>query len=299
MSKAMCFAVIVASMSVVSCNSDGVNILNSTDAVESNEVLKELSAFNDSLINSMNETTRVSRFNQALTTVTADVVGGWAMGKICIGLGKYFGPQVASQAGGVGFVVGAVYASVSINMTRAVSKEINEKAIIGAYVTMLNEKVDVENNYPKTIKLNLPAEYKELQNMGAEHNIVLKNLINEKIDTTKIKSTLSKEQYNLITSKEYTRALDQTISNVNEACLTKGGMKVEESDVPSRIMNLFFQIAEQYPQSTYDMQYIINKYIETIENGNAFTEEDKSLIYASLGVAASSYEFWVEQGIIK
>jgi len=57
-------------------------------------------------------------------------------------------------------------------------------------------------------------------------------------------------------------------------------------------MNLFTNILETYSDKAEDVEFVINKYIEAVQNTNELSTEEKDNIYRSLSVAASSFELW-------
>ena len=83
-----------------------------------------------------------------------------------------------------------------------------------------------------------------------------------------------------------------TVEKAIESSLKGEYIKTDGNDTPAKVMNLFFEIFEKYPDNVDDVQFIINKYIEAVKNTEEISEADKEIIYQALSIGASSYEYW-------
>ena len=110
---------------------------------------------------------------------------------------------------------------------------------------------------------------------------------------------MTDEEYNFITSDFYKEKYDSTMTYIYNSVNEGNNISISGDNLTSRLMNLFFHIIEVYPVNANDMEFILNKYIEVIEESNEFSDNDKELIYSSLSIAASSYEFWTEKGVLR
>lgn len=85
------------------------------------------------------------------------------------------------------------------------------------------------------------------------------------------------DSYNTLIPKYATLSVDEFLSG---------------ETVDSKVMSLFLDIYNAYPENIQDVKFIINKYIELIEASDSFTDDEKQSIYAGLSVAVCSYEYW-------
>lgn len=162
-----------------------------------------------------------------------------------------------------------------------------QKATI-AYASVLKEG-NIENSVPKDIIVDYPIEDKDITLMGAKHNLVLKKLIDNDIKIEKVEDCFTKEELAVINSDEYQKVFDKTMSAISN---NNDILKIEGDDVTTKVMNLFYEILQKYPDNNDDIEYIINKYIEVIKKSNEISDVDKKNIYSGLSIAASSSEFW-------
>lgn len=238
-----------------------------------------------------------------MTIVIADAVGGLAMGRVCGSVGKYFGPQTALGATLTGGLIGAVAASFvanrSPNITRSGFDIISPLDIAAAFPPIMKKKIEISQYLPQDIQLRFPDKYNEVKKIGAEHNAMMNNLLENDLDTTTIKNYMTDEEYNFITSDFYKEKYDSTMTYIYNSVNEGNNISISGDNLTSRLMNLFFHIIEVYPVNANDMEFILNKYIEVIEESNEFSDNDKELIYSSLSIAASSYEFWTEKGVLR
>lgn len=130
--------------------------------------------------------------------------------------------------------------------------------------------------------------------MGAKHNIILKKLVegeNMAIDGTQ---QLSKEQVDIINSKDFSENFNNTMKSICNNISTSEGMSLEGEGISTKLMNMFYDILIKYPDGLGDIEFLINKYMDAVKNSPEIPEDDKPLIYSGLSVAASSSEFWSE-----
>ena len=123
-------------------------------------------------------------------------------------------------------------------------------------------------------------------------NAILKNLETNNFNKEKILQYLSKEELQILSSKELEDEMENTVEKAIESSLKGEYIKTDGNDTPAKVMNLFFEIFEKYPDNVDDVQFIINKYIEAVKNTEEISEADKEIIYQALSIGASSYEYW-------
>ena len=233
-----------------------------------------------------------------MCVVSSDIIGGYSGGCAGAKVGAIIGhPHVGAAIGAV--VVGG-YSSYKAHRilsdayaTRGVEKNnisLKPMEVAAAYVPALENEAVIKDNYPTQIKLD-NLDKKDIE-IGAKHNAILKNLETNNFNKEKILQYLSKEELQILSSKELEDEMENTVEKAIESSLKGEYIKTDGNDTPAKVMNLFFEIFEKYPDNVDDVQFIINKYIEAVKNTEEISEADKEIIYQALSIGASSYEYW-------
>lgn len=183
-----------------------------------------------------------------------------------------------------------------------------------------NVKSDTMNFYkryvyePKLQGIKLPSKFKDLQAVGYMHNQLilgydyanpspqaamvkkhqdpLDNWTPPTLsDKTKILSVLNGKDFKSEVDKEmvilnsFVRNGQFDVDNYMKANPI-GDVKVENA------IKEYFKLFTNYPENVDDLVKITNDYIEIIESGNEFTEDEKAMIYAGLMVSIYSPQIW-------
>lgn len=183
-----------------------------------------------------------------------------------------------------------------------------------------NVKSDTMNFYrryvyePKLQGIKLPSKFKDLQAVGYMHNQLilgydyanpspqaamvkkhqdpLDNWTPPTLsDKTKILSVLNGKDFKSEVDKEmvilnsFVRNGQFDVDNYMKANPI-GDVKVENA------IKEYFKLFTTYPENVDDLVKITNDYIEIIESGNEFTEDEKAMIYAGLMVSIYSPQIW-------
>lgn len=183
-----------------------------------------------------------------------------------------------------------------------------------------NVKSDTMNFYrryvyePKLQGIKLPSKFKDLQAVGYMHNQLilgydyanpspqaamvkkhqdpLDNWTPPTLsDKTKILSVLNGKDFKSEVDKEmvilnsFVRNGQFDVDNYMKANPI-GDVKVENA------IKEYFKLFTNYPENVDDLVKITNDYIEIIETGNEFTEDEKAMIYAGLMVSIYSPQIW-------
>lgn len=183
-----------------------------------------------------------------------------------------------------------------------------------------NVKSDTMNFYrryvyePKLQGIKLPSKFKDLQAVGYMHNQLilgydyanpspqaamvkkhqdpLDNWTPPTLsDKTKILSVLNGKDFKSEVDKEmvilnsFVRNGQFDVDNYMKANPI-GDVKVENA------IKEYFKLFTTYPENVDDLVKITNDYIEIIETGNEFTEDEKAMIYAGLMVSIYSPQIW-------
>ena len=267
----------------VSCSNDMIEVTDTATMNNgSNDIVAQMSHFNDSLSMTKPETRGAGRILYWMCVVSSDIIGhphvGAAIGAVVVGgYSSYKAHRILSDA----------YA------TRGVEKNnisLKPMEVAAAYVPALENEAVIKDNYPTQIKLD-NLDKKDIE-IGAKHNAILKNLETNNFNKEKILQYLSKEELQILSSKELEDEMENTVEKAIESSLKGEYIKTDGNDTPAKVMNLFFEIFEKYPDNVDDVQFIINKYIEAVKNTEEISEADKEIIYQALSIGASSYEYW-------
>ena len=183
-----------------------------------------------------------------------------------------------------------------------------------------NVKSDTMNFYrryvyePKLQGIKLPSKFKDLQAVGYMHNQLILGydyanpspqaaMVKKHLDPldnwtpptlsdkTKILSVLNGKDFKSEVDKEmvilnsFVRNGQFDVDNYMKANPI-GDVKVENA------IKEYFKLFTTYPENVDDLVKITNDYIEIIESGNEFTEDEKAMIYAGLMVSIYSPQIW-------
>lgn len=183
-----------------------------------------------------------------------------------------------------------------------------------------NVKSDTMNFYrryvyePKLQGIKLPSKFKDLQAVGYMHNQLILGydyanpspqaaMVKKHLDPldnwtpptlsdkTKILSVLNGKDFKSEVDKEmvilnsFVRNGQFDVDNYMKANPI-GDVKVENA------IKEYFKLFTNYPENVDDLVKITNDYIEIIESGNEFTEDEKAMIYAGLMVSIYSPQIW-------
>lgn len=183
-----------------------------------------------------------------------------------------------------------------------------------------NVKSDTMNFYrryvyePKLQGIKLPSKFKDLQAVGYMHNQLILGydyanpspqaaMVKKHLDPldnwtpptlsdkTKILSVLNGKDFKSEVDKEmvilnsFVRNGQFDVDNYMKANPI-GDVKVENA------IKEYFKLFTTYPENVDDLVKITNDYIEIIETGNEFTEDEKAMIYAGLMVSIYSPQIW-------
>ena len=183
-----------------------------------------------------------------------------------------------------------------------------------------NVKSDTMNFYrryvyePKLQGIKLPSKFKDLQAVGYMHNqlILGYDYANPSPQAAMVKKhldpldnwtppTLSDKTkiLSVLNGKDFKSEVDKEMVILN-SFVRNGQFDVDNymkanpiDDVKvENAINEYFKLFTTYPENVDDLVKITNDYIEIIETGNEFTEDEKAMIYAGLMVSIYSPQIW-------
>lgn len=294
-----------------SCTENETPIKQEQAMVGNDPLLLSLSEFNDSIL-AVKPMTRMS-IGRIFAIAADDIMGAFEVGGVCAGIGCMFGPKGAIVGGGIGAVVGGVGGSYKCYCETKGQEMVPLDSIVAVYFEM---KKDENTMYvPDSIssKLDIPLSYQCALNVGLTHNEMLDILRNDKIyygidsdnelfpDNNDIGaipisgSGLSDEEMiekMVLNSSDFIDAYNEMLEKLEPMDVIPYAGNNEGLDM--EVMRLFIDVCADYVETSNDAYFIINKYIERIENHSSLTTEQKRHVYYGLAVAAYSTTYWEE-----
>lgn len=309
---------IIITASILCACSFNEDIINKNEINVSNNTIDKISNFNDSLSLTNNVQTKGKwRFMQSLIIATADVMGagaGIAAAKEIVGL---FG----AVTGGTGAAVGAGIVGVACGAAASYAA--------AGYIVVIpsSEVISDDNNLSLSLvfsaipKGSFDGYTGPLKTgnytPGEIHNLALDNLLEVGNDLTTRSADVVTQEKELEAQDNCNYMIDKlqeinfNIQDVNsvynyvKTSITpyiknnnyeefiqkmKGDNMMTENT--AKIYLLFIKLYESYPDDQGDVEYIVNKYKQIVEESEDLSSEEKDAIYMGLSVAISSSKFW-------
>ena len=167
----------------------------------------------------------------------------------------------------------------------------NQEKVELAYINakLNSELVENERKCCPQIKLNIPSKYENCYKAGIYHNVSLRLLVEDTHLEYRLDDALSTEEISVLHSTNVTTEFDKFMSDSNLYSLE---YYIQNKSKATRVIKLFIQALEEYPEDMEDINYLINRYIELIEADRRITDLDKEFVYSSLSTAAYSVSYW-------
>lgn len=289
--KKVLFILLGVILFVCSCSNEHDVITESQTVTPSSNLVLDLTAFNDSLMTTEMVVSRGVAYSKAISYTKIaykDIKGAYKLGKAGFRLGRFFGAEGAVTGAVIGGLVGgAGYSFIEYNKgrTRALDSISSPLQVTQAYVSVIESNPTFSQSVPQKININYPTENTDTQLMGAKHNLVLQELMDNNLSLTPIGKHLTPVEESIITSKEFEDAYYSGLEMESQD-------KEADTDVPDAVMSLYLDIFQNYPDKADDVEFITNKYIGLVAASEELTDDEKEIIYSALSVAASSYEYW-------
>ena len=268
-------------------------LVSSSEETQAFDVAKEFKALNDSLL--LVKTPETRGFGRFCAVASADIGGGYEIGKIGAKIGSYFGPKGAAAGAVIGGIIGAVGASYAVYKYEPGSSVVSPETVIDSYIAVAEANPLLTDYYPEVINLELPEEKKDLQEIGVKHNLVLEKLINQEFSSSPLEDVLTSLELDVLTSEEFEEGY---YSVLNKYTIDNYDSYVDnDGSTGNIVMKLYVDIINKYPEQLNDVEFVSNKYIELISKSSELSEEEKDLLYSAISVAASSFEYWQSKGL--
>jgi hypothetical protein len=272
--------------------------------METVSTINDLKYFNDSLISSRNQTkSNNSNSSRFINIVFADLKGGME------GYTKYKGYDTKTR-----LVAAAIYAiAASAQAAITTSNNPNSEALKafklcqnGGHV-LFNQVVSVyigtttgkslKEDYPyfNNVKIYLPAEYQECENVGEVHNVAMNQLlIQENVTLTDVQQEMSRQDIALalINTEDFTSEFYEYLEQGSSYDLSYNSNFCSQQE--KKVLQLFLDLLKSYPENMEDVNYVINGYIKIIEQDNELSSDEKTAIYIAMSVAAYSADLWIQ-----
>ncbi len=289
---------------IASCtNEKDMPKVENIETLESNfandPLIINLIAFNDSIIsnsqlNYLESRSFWSKFKgiikKVFTVVAADVIG-FATGA---GAASTICPVASPIIGGivsVGCSVNAYKISDLPSNANGPKFHFGQRDVELAYVNarMDEELVRKEIRRCPQLKINIPKKYEECYRAGIYHNVSIRLMLEKAPLRYTIYDYFNEEVINALSTPEFGEMFEETMTYASHFSLQ---YYAENSSKVLRVIELFLDALEEYPEDFDDVNYLINSYIEIIEKDQSITESDKEAVYSSLSTAAFSLSYW-------
>ncbi|MBR1490871.1 MAG: hypothetical protein IJ611_09185 [Bacteroidales bacterium] len=247
-----------------------------------------------------------------LNIAKEDIVGAYQGGRVGsqIGrtIGNWFGNSLAGAIiggilGGVGY--GALQSYLAANQDEPTPAYEDILDIYDEIVNCLDEEgdwVEIDSvEYQSIVPNEALLEHVQLNQtalrVGLMHNLMLATM-DSRLPWNRTPSTRSDEE-GPIDEPEDTEELEEAIRNSNEMAMLLGNNYVfsdeAEESLSTMVMDLFDEVFLLYPTNLDDVVFIVNRYMEIVDNSNELTDDEKDWIRMGLAVSIYSFHYWWEQ----
>ncbi|MCC8036676.1 MAG: hypothetical protein LIP02_00845 [Bacteroidales bacterium] len=285
--------ILVVGMFLGACSqNDDVMQPKTSENYQASELVQRLQNFNDSLLSNRPES-RLSwaDIGRICFVAAHDAYGAYKLGKIGAQVGSFVGPEGTIVGAAVGGVIGGVGASYgAYSGTRSGYNFPSPQTVVAAYVTVLEDSLVYSNYYPSKFSLVLPSGKSTLQDIGAAHNLVLSNLMDNVLSNTPANNVLTSLEYSILFSHDYISEYYEILNDLESNGFSAGLSSNDPID--DQVFNLYLNALTSYPTQVSDIELISNQYVNLVDQSDELTTNEKDIIYRGICVAVSSYEFW-------
>lgn len=277
------------------------NVSQQNTLYQDSKLLTNMQNFNDSLLATQTRGWSKKQFmNVACADISGGLEGGYVGakigGRIGLGLGN---PITGGVFGAVcgGIIWGAARSWIASPDSRAIEKALNYEKLATICEATLDDDLNVCTSSIKEItpigKKKLELEPTILEDVkldknqllvGKLHNIVLANLDGSLAIQKEDKASSDTLVHLFINSKEFEEQYNQQILG-KQPC-------IDENSKASIAIKLFEDAFCKYSSNCNDVKFIVNKYIDILNNSQELTEEEKDWVKNGLATALYSFNYW-------
>lgn len=154
-----------------------------------------------------------------------------------------------------------------VDQAVVVTPEVNQKLIIDESVT---ESLLLEERY---------------LNVGKIHNVIL-GVADGSFELAKDNNINNATVSSILESSDFQRMYNEiTYKKLNN-------LEIDRDPLEEKVLNLFCDVFQQYSSKCSDVIYIINKYIEILENSEELSEAQLNSIKIGLATSLYSFNYW-------
>lgn len=303
-------------------------IVVDSPTIENSSLIKELDSFNAKILRdkgicrtynmnqpepslSQNPVTRLSR---GWGVAWSDAKGTFGGARVGGKLGATFGPHSAVIMGGLcAILCGSVasFYTYSKNLTdtqnslaasyaylQKTGQLYNPEIIYAAYLKIDDkQKINIVQKSDIAFITQSPVSFQQTSIVGVQHNAVIENLKNPEL-LQKVNIDKSSIEYKVISSNEfkteYKKCVDNCLNNSyeNEIVLYMNNPNYLYTQETAKVMDLFMEVYNNYPEKMEDVDFLVNYYVSKIEASDEFKSIDKTGLYSALSVAMYSPRLW-------
>lgn len=278
-----------------------IGISQNKTRYQDSELLTNLQNLNDSLLST---STRAWSRKQFLNVACADISGGFSGGYVGAKIGSRIGlalgnPITGGAFGAVcgGIIWGAARSWMASPDTRAVEKKLKFEDLATICDATLDDDLNVSYSSIKEVtpigtkKIELEPKIlddikldKEQLLVGKLHNVMLATLDGSLAVQKKDKITSDTLVTLFVNSKEFEEEYNQQILNHQSS--------IDENSKASIAIKQFEDVFSKYSSDCNDVKFIINKYIDILNDSQELTSEEKDWIKKGLATALYSFNYW-------
>lgn len=285
----------ILALLVTACSSDEQLLQTSRQEVtnmpfENDSLILHLQQLNDSLL-TYQESRGIKEFFQRLdgiAIIIADIRGaidGAKWGS------KLLGPTGSVLGAAIGGIAYSAMAAACCSSRASSDYPISQLQVELAYVAAVKNDSLLKEQLDKSIVcINIPQKYDLSYKVGLYHNAALKIIREDIILGYELEEGLTPEEIIMLHSEEFRNNFIYSMNNPHVFSFDYISANQTKED---RIIQLFLQAYQEYPSDVYDVNYLINKYIEIIENDSQITDTQKCAVYSALSTAIFSTNYWI------
>ena len=285
----------ILALLVTACSSDEQLLQTSRQEVtnmpfENVSLILHLQQLNDSLL-TYQESRGIKEFFQRLdgiAIIIADIRGaidGAKWGS------KLLGPTGSVLGADIGGIAYSAMAAACCSSRASSDYPISQLQVELAYVAAVKNDSLLKEQLDKSIVcINIPQKYDLSYKVGLYHNAALKIIREDIILGYELEEGLTPEEIIMLHSEEFRNNFIYSMNNPHVFSFDYISANQTKED---RVIQLFLQAYQEYPSDVYDVNYLINKYIEIIENDSQITDTQKCAVYSALSTAIFSTNYWI------
>lgn len=266
--------------------------------IEEDALIIRLQAFNDSILDDAVSVQASGDVSKAIDIALNDLSGAYKGAKLGWKLGLLFGPNGGAIGAAIGGpIFGAAKSYIAYKRYETAHSQVRSEdnsfkgyptldETISATIKMRETVSDYTVYYPSKISLTLSTSKRDLQNYGAQHNLILDNLKKNNYGNGIPLLAFNGIERSVINHPDFVEGYSKLISGTD-------GLRPATRDklIADKTITLYIN-AIRSAKSYKDIELISNTYIREVTSSNELDIQNEDCVISSICVLASSSEFW-------